>query len=292
LLDGVSFGIEPGQLVAIVGPSGAGKTTLLEAIAGITTPTSGAVYLDGVDLHGHLRTFRSVLGFVPQDDIIHADLPLERTLRYAARLRLPSSTTASAIDDAVRDAMEAVGLTDYADVRVGALSGGQRKRASIAVELITEPHVFFLDEPTSGLDPITSAELITRLRDLSDDSATVVFTTHSVADLDACDRIVFMTRGGSVGFVGTLHDALERFAVSSVPQLYRRLAELDGASVSAGAVTPPPAPTDAVHTRPAANGLTQWRTHTHRTLDTMVHNRLTLAILLGSPALVVGMFAI
>jgi hypothetical protein len=119
-----------------------------------------------------------------------------------------------------------------------------------------------------------------------------VFTTHSVADLDACDRIVFMTRGGRVGFVGTLQDALERFAVSSVPQLYRRLADLDGAPMPAGTVTPPSAPTDAVHTRPAANGLTQWRTLTQRALDTMVHNRLTLAILLGSPALVVGMFAI
>ena len=140
---------------------------------------------DGVDVHANLGAFRSVLGYVPQDDIIHADLPLERTLRYAARLRLPSSTTAAEVDDAVRDALDAVGLTDQADVRVGALSGGQRKRASIAVELLTDPHVFFLDEPTSGLDPVTSAELIARLRQLADRSATVVFTTHSVDDLGA-----------------------------------------------------------------------------------------------------------
>ena len=97
------------------------------------------------------------------------------------------------VDDAVRDALDAVGLTDQADVRVGSLSGGQRKRASIAVELLTDPHVFFLDEPTSGLDPVTSAELIDRLRQLADRSATVVFTTHSVDDLARCDRIVFMT---------------------------------------------------------------------------------------------------
>ena len=156
LLDAVSFSVSAGELVAIVGPSGAGKTTLLETIAGVTPPTSGSVRFDGVDLHANLRTFRGVLGFVPQDDIIHADLPLERTLRYAARLRLPSSTTMAAVDHAVRDALDAVGLSDSAEVRVGALSGGQRKRASIAVELITDPHIFFLDEPTSGLDPITS----------------------------------------------------------------------------------------------------------------------------------------
>ena len=226
LLDAVSFTVSAGELVAIVGPSGAGKTTLLEAIAGVAPASSGSVRFDGIDLHANLGTFRSVLGYVPQDDIVHADLPLQRTLRYAARLRLPSSTTAAEVDDAVRDAIDAVGLTDHADVRVGSLSGGQRKRASIAVELLTDPHVFFLDEPTSGLDPVTSAELIARLRELADRSATVVFTTHSVEDLALCDRIVFMARGGRVGFVGTVDEALEQFGVGSVPELYRRLADL------------------------------------------------------------------
>ncbi len=226
LLDAVSFTLAPGELVAIVGPSGAGKTTLLEAIAGLTPTTSGSVRFDGVDVHANLGIFRSVLGYVPQDDIIHADLPLERTLRYAARLRLPSSASRAEVDGAVSDAMDAVGLRGQADIRVGSLSGGQRKRASIAVELLTQPHVFFLDEPTSGLDPITSAELVARLRQLADRSATVVFTTHSVADLAACNRIVFMAHGGRVGFVGTLDEAFDRFEVSSVADLYGRMATL------------------------------------------------------------------
>ena len=295
LLDAVSFSIAAGELVAIVGPSGAGKTTLLEAIAGVAPATTGSVRLDGIDLHDNPGTFRSVLGYVPQDDIIHADLSLQRTLHYSARLRLPSSTTGAEVDDRVRDAIDAVGLTGQGDVRVGSLSGGQRKRASIAVELLTDPQVFFLDEPTSGLDPVTSAELIARLRQLADRSATVVFTTHSAEDLAVCDRIVFMTRGGRAGFVGTVDEAFERYGVSSVPALYRRLAEPDGMARSAYSAATTAAsgagPRD-VDRRPVASGLTQWSVLTRRTLETLVRNRLTLAILVGSPALVVGMFAI
>jgi ABC-type multidrug transport system ATPase subunit len=295
LLDAVSFTVSPGELVAIVGTSGAGKTTLLEAMAGVGPASSGSVRFDGIDLHANLASFRGMLGYVPQDDIVHADLPLRSMLGYAARLRLPSSTRAAEVDDAVRDAIDAVDLTAHADVRVGALSGGQRKRASIAVELLTDPRVFFLDEPTSGLDPVTSAGLIERLRLLADRSATVVFTTHSVEDLELCDRIVFMTRGGRVGFVGTVDDALEQFGVGSVAELYRRLADPDAAiptvDTAAPAPAPDTAPRDAIR-RPVANGLTQWGVLTRRTLETLVRNRLTLAILLGSPALIVGMFAI
>ena len=295
LLDDISFTLSAGELVAIVGPSGAGKTTLLEAIAGISPATSGSVQFDGIDVYANLETFRSVLGYVPQDDIIHADLPLQHTLRYAARLRLPSSTRAAEIDVVVHHTIAAVGLADHADVRVGSLSGGQRKRASIAVELLTDPHVFFLDEPTSGLDPVASAELITRLRQLADRSATVVFTTHSVEDLAQCDRIVFMARGGRVGFVGTVDEALEQFGVGSVPELYRRLADLDDTAYPASTTAMPPVPDAAprdVIRRPVAGGLTQWAVLTRRTLETFVRNRLTLAILVGSPMLVIGMFAI
>ena len=295
LVEDASFTLPAGELVAIVGPSGAGKTTLLEAIAGLAPIGSGSVHFDGVNVHENLGTFRNVLGYVPQDDIIHTDLPLRRTLRYAARMRLPSSATAHQVDEAVRDALDAVGLTDQADVRVGSLSGGQRKRASIAVELLTDPHVFFLDEPTSGLDPVTSAELVTRLRQLADWSATVVFTTHSIDDLARCDRIVFMTRQGRVAFVGTLDEALEQFGVSSVLNVYERLADLDApthAAESAGPIPAPDADRRGVIRRPPANGLTQWRVLTARTLETLTRNRLTLAILLGSPALVIAMFAV
>ena len=252
---------------------------------------------DGIDLHANLRKFRGVIGYVPQDDIIHADLPLQHTLRYAARLRLPSSTTAAEVDDAVRAAIDTVGLTEHADVRVGSLSGGQRKRASIAVELLTEPRVFFLDEPTSGLDPATSAELIAHLRELADRSATVVFTTHSVDDLDA----VRSHRVHGTGWASRLRRHRRRSARAVRGQLGPGALPPPGR----GGQHPPIAGREPVHAvaatpahrqtcngDPVANGFTQWRVLTRRTLETFVRNPLTLAILLASPALVVGMFAI
>jgi ABC-type multidrug transport system ATPase subunit len=297
LVDEVSFAVGAGELVAIVGPSGAGKTTLLETVAGLARASSGAVRFDGVDLHANLRRFRGVIGYVPQDDIIHAELPLSHTLRYAARLRLPSTTTSSDLDRVVDAAIDNVGLREHSDVRVGSLSGGQRKRASIAAELLTDPRAFFLDEPTSGLDPATSADLIGHLRKLADQSATVVFTTHSTDDLASCDRIVFLTRGGRVGFVGTLEQALGQYGADSLPELYRRLSA--GVTVSAAPqegcaeLRPESRVAEPILTnRPVASGLGQWRVLTRRTLETFVRNPLTLTILLASPALVVAMFAI
>src|SRR5439155_14048147 len=144
----------------IVGGSGAGKTTLLDAVAGVRPADGGQVLFDGSDLAANLDAFRGVLGYVPQDDIIHLELPLERTLSYAGRLRLPADTSRPELDTAIARVLAALDLTDRAGVPVGVLSGGQRKRASIGVELLTDPKVFFLDEPTSGLDPATGADLL------------------------------------------------------------------------------------------------------------------------------------
>ena len=202
VLQGVSFTVKACELVAVVGGSGAGKTTLLEALAGVRPAERGEVRFDGVDLYENFDSFRRLLGYVPQDDIIHADLPLERTLRYAAALRLPEPRSSAEVDAAVERALAALDLSHRADVQVGALSGGQRKRASIAVELLTSPPVFFLDEPTSGLDPASSSELLRLLRGLADAGSTVVFTTHSVQDLARCDRVVFLAREGHLAFVG------------------------------------------------------------------------------------------
>src|SRR3954463_15524275 len=163
ILQELSLSVEPGELVAIAGGSGAGKSTLLEILAGLQPPSAGQVRHDGV-VRGARVSADSRIGYVPQDDIIHLEMPLRRTLRYAARLRLPAGTTGAEADRVVEETMRDLDLADRADVPVRARSGGQRKRASIAVELLTRPRLFFLDEPTSGLDPSTAADVMRPLR--------------------------------------------------------------------------------------------------------------------------------
>jgi ABC-type multidrug transport system ATPase subunit len=304
VLHGISLTIRPGELVAIVGGSGAGKTTLLEALAGARPADRGRVCFDGVDIYENLSAFRAHLGYVPQDDIIHAELPLVSTLRYAARLRLPPSIPRKDVESRIGEVLAALDLAGREGVRVGALSGGQRKRASIAVELLTRPRAFFLDEPTSGLDPETAFELTRLLRDLADAGSTIVFTTHAVPDLTVCDRVIFLARDGHLAFFGTVVDAVRYFRVERVEEIYgliareatpeewgRRFRDHRGQEAPAD----PPAVPASSEPRGAQGGagfLRQWLALTQRTFETLVRNPLTMAVLLGSPAMVVAMFAI
>lgn len=287
-LDGVSVTIEPGQLTAVIGPSGAGKTTLLAALAGIAPVQAGAVAFDAADASG------TSIGFVPQDDILHRDLPLRRTLRYAAALRIPESRVA--IDAAVAEAMDTLGLARYGDVLVRSLSGGQRKRASIACEILTRPGVCFLDEPTSGLDPSTAADLISYLRRMCAAGSTVVFTTHSVEDIERSDQVVALAPGGRLLAVGTPAEVLNRLGAETFTDLYERLAGDDADRTPHSSAATPHPPVVATprggsqSNRPSA--LRQWSVLTQRAADILTRNRLTLAILLGSPAAVIAMFAV
>jgi ABC-type multidrug transport system ATPase subunit len=310
LLHEVSFSVAPGELVALVGGSGAGKTTLLEIIAGLRLPSAGAVLHDGAAM---ARGADARIGFVPQDDIIHRDLPLRRTLRYAAGLRLPAGTDAATIARTVDETLRDLDLADRSDVRVANLSGGQRKRASIAVELLTRPRLLFLDEPTSGLDPSTSEDVMVVLRRLARRGVTVVFTTHNPADIEACDGVVFLARNGHLAFAGTPAEARAYFEVDHLGRVYRLLAEeaspREWAARFATARTQRAARTGtgpAVAVPGRAAGLPparaadrhgvgpvrQWLLLSRRSADVMVRNRLTLAVLLGSPALVTTMMAV
>ncbi len=306
ILEAMSLSIEPGELVAIAGGSGAGKTTLLEILAGLQPPSAGEVRHDGV-LRGARGSAESRIGYVPQDDIIHLEMPLRRTLRYAARLRLPAGTSAPEADRLVEETMADLDLADRAEVPVRALSGGQRKRASIAVELLTRPRLFFLDEPTSGLDPSTAADVMRLLRRLSQRGVTVVLTTHEPAGIDRCDRVVFLARDGHLAFTGSPIEARRYFGVADLNEVYERLAaehtpkiwaERFADSRRTPATRPGPAPLVSGPPGTANRSdvkrtgmIRQWWLLTRRNVDVLLRNRLTLAILLGSPVLVTAMMA-
>ena len=184
LLENISFTARPGTLTAVIGPSGAGKSTLARQVAGLTHPTTGTVSFEGHNIHAEYASLRSRIGMVPQDDVVHGQLTVNQALMYAAELRLPPDTTTEDRQQVVKEVLAELEMTAHADTRVDRLSGGQRKRASVALELLTGPSLLILDEPTSGLDPALDRQVMTMLRQLADAGRVVLVVTHSLTYLD------------------------------------------------------------------------------------------------------------
>ncbi|MBO0863751.1 MAG: ATP-binding cassette domain-containing protein, partial [Mycobacterium sp.] len=202
LLDEISLIARPGTLTAIIGGSGAGKTTLARLIAGYARPTSGSVTFEGHDIHAEYASLRSRIGMVPQDDVVHRQLTVNQALSYAAELRLPPDTSKADRSRVVSQVLEELELTKHAETRVDKLSGGQRKRASVALELLTGPSLLILDEPTSGLDPALDHQVMTMLRQLADAGRVVIVVTHMLSYLDVCDQVLLVAPGGKTAFCG------------------------------------------------------------------------------------------
>jgi ABC-type multidrug transport system ATPase subunit len=214
ILRDVSLSIAPREFVALVGGSGTGKSTLLKALAGYIPADRGRVFVNGDDFYANFAAYRTLLGYVPQDDIVHAALPLERALEYAAELRLPDDTATEELNRRINTVLDDVEMQPHRTTIVERLSGGQRKRSSIGVELLADPSLFFLDEATSGLDPGLEKKLMYTLRRLADSGRTVVLVTHATANIYQCDLVGFMAEGRLVYF-GPPHEALTFFNVSS-----------------------------------------------------------------------------
>ncbi|MFD3313698.1 ATP-binding cassette domain-containing protein [Streptomyces sp. NPDC058694] len=293
VLDDVSLDAAPGRIVVIAGSSGAGKTVLLETLAGLRSVGEGSVLHDGTQPGEPGPEF----GFVPQEDILHRDLPLHRTLVYAAGLRMPAGTSAESVTAAVDRVLDTLGLAHRAGTPVRALSGGERKRASIAAELLTRPRALFLDEPTSGLDPVTGAALLRTLRALAEHGTTIVLTTHVLADLLRGDHVVFLAPGGQVAYTGEPGALCREFGVDTVEEVYEAVA--DGARVEPA--VPPGEPAESEDgvvrperpgPRPRVGAVRQWSLLTRRGTALLLHNRLSVAVLAGSPVMIVAMFAV
>jgi ABC transport system ATP-binding/permease protein len=226
LLAPTTLSIEPCEFVAIVGASGAGKSTLMMALCGFERATRGSISINGDDFYAGYDAYRSIVGYVPQDDILHRSLPVARALYHAARLRLPADTAPAEVEARIADVLAAVDMTEHAQKRVDQLSGGQRKRVSIACELLADPQLLFLDEPTSGLDPGLERKLMFTLRRLADGGRTIVLITHATANIRMCDHIVYLVDGKLVYF-GPPDQALAFFGVEDFPDIYAATDEPD-----------------------------------------------------------------
>lgn len=216
----ISLSIKPCELVAIIGGSGAGKTTFMNCLSGSVPATEGHVYVNGEDLYANYGTLKSVIGYVPQQDIVYGELSLWDMLEYAAKLRMPVDTSPAERAARIHSVIGTVELTGNEGTLIRQLSGGQRKRASIAVELLSDPGLFFLDEPTSGLDPGIERSLMKTLRGMSRQGKTIVLVTHNIQNLHLCDQVIILGYGGVLCYCGAPDEALRFFGTDNLVDVY------------------------------------------------------------------------
>lgn len=224
ILRDVTFAVMPKEFVAIVGPSGAGKSTLMNAINGFRPASEGLVCFNYLDYYSHRDLFRTAVGVVPQDDVIHRELVVEDALRYSAELRLPQDTSSVEIEATIDLVIDELDLVHRRSAVIRSLSGGERKRVNIAVELLTQPSLLFLDEPTAGLDPALEKRVFELLRRLADRGRTVMLVTHAAESLQQCDMVAFVA-GGRMVFYGRPNDALSFFEANTFVDAYAKLTD-------------------------------------------------------------------
>ncbi len=224
ILDRVDCSIGANEFVAIIGGSGAGKTTLMTAMSGFDTDITGDVYCNGINLRENFQTLKNIIGFVPQQDIIYENITLKKMLYYTAKLKMPEDTSKAEIDARIRDVLQMVELLEHQDTYIRRLSGGQKKRASIAVELLANPGLFFLDEPTSGLDPGTEQHLMHTLSRLSkEQEKTIIMVTHTTNNLHLCDKVIIMGYGGRLCYCGKPDGIKDFFDTDDIVEVYDKI---------------------------------------------------------------------
>ena len=224
ILNSIYLRFSPGKITAIIGPSGSGKSTLMKCAASVLEPTGGEVQVGGVPLRDQKAGFRRLLGYVPQDDVIHRELRVQDAFYYAARLRLDPLISDADVMARISEVLRRLQMEPRRNQRISRLSGGQRKRVNIGVELLADPLRLFLDEAASGLDPGTEEDLMNFLAQLAGDGKTVVLTTHSMEHLDRVDQLVLL-QGGDMVFAGSMQELLAHFEIAHIAEVFKRLRE-------------------------------------------------------------------
>ncbi|QVL32681.1 ATP-binding cassette domain-containing protein [Telmatocola sphagniphila] len=312
LLNNIRLAIRPGEFACLLGPSGSGKSTLLSVLSGRSSPESGLVEINGIDLHSNFESLKGDIALVPQKDVLHDALSVQTALEYTAKLRLPPDTSAQEKAENVLRLLETVGLEKRARTLIRNLSGGELKRASLANELLCRPSLLFLDEVTSGLDEQTDNEIMKLFRKIADSNKTVVCITHNLANVEACCHLVIiLTSGGRLAFVGTPGEAKSYFAVSRLGEIYQVLASESPAHweekfqksnhhktyiasrLSANSSPTPKASVEHVQAGHVTGAIfRQCYTLTQRYISIWKTNRLALLLLLGQCLLVAALLVL
>jgi ABC-type multidrug transport system ATPase subunit len=295
LLENITMSAAPGTLTAIIGGSGAGKSTLSRLVAGYTTPSTGFVTFEGHNIHTEYASLRSRIGMVPQDDVVHRQLTISQALGYAAELRLPPDTSKADRAEVVAQVLDELELTKHAETRVEQLSGGQRKRASVALELLTGPSLLILDEPTSGLDPALDLQVMTMLRQLADAGRVVLVVTHSLTYLDLCDQVLLMAPGGKTAFLGPPSKIGDAMGTTNWAQIFGKVgADPDEANrrfLAANQAPPPVQPEEHCEAGAPAHTsvLRQFSTVARRQIRLVVSDRAYFVFLAVLPFIMGGL---
>lgn len=315
ILKDVSLAVSPREFIGLMGPSGCGKSTLMDALNGLRPATSGQVCINDLDLYANFNALRRSIGYVPQRDILHDALTVERTLYYAARMRLPEGTSPDVRRGIVNEVIETVGLAEQRHNPFRQLSGGQQKRLSLGFELITKPSFIFLDEPTSPLDPETTENMMLLFRRLADEGRIVVMVTHKFEKFHEMHHIAMLTRGGRLAYFGPPAGALEYFQCKEPGDIYRvigaadpdqlserfqqsdeferyikrRIAQTDALTRTTGALQLPPSVRSEAPERRL--GLSQWLTLTRRYLEIKLKDRRNTLLLLAQAPIVAAILA-
>ena len=296
-LQTLSIDIESSSFIALMGPSGCGKSTLLKCLNGENPATQGNVFIHGLSIVEHFNLIKKKIGYVPQDDIIHKELSVYKTLYYAAKLRLPDDTTDEEINRRIDKVIGNLNLDqdknkDIRNIPVGDLSGGQRKRISIAVELLTEPTILFLDEPTSPLDPETIENFLKSLQDLAKGGTTIIMVTHKPEDLNYVDQVVFLGVQGHLTFKGSSGLLIPHFKVNNIVEVYSKMSnpsEVAHYYQKPDFFPKPNADEAAVKRDKPDSFIMQLYWLTARYFKIKLNDRQNLALLLAQPLIIAGL---
>lgn len=299
-LNKINIKIPSRNFVALMGPSGCGKSTLLKALNGVSPVTSGAITIQGLQLNNkNFNILKKHIGYVPQEDIVHGELTVEKTLFYAAKLRMSSDVSNSEINAKIDAVLKSLNLANAGikENKVSELSGGQRKRVCIAVELLNDPKILFLDEPTSPLDPETIDDFLSCIRGLVKNGQTVVMVTHKPSDLDYVDDIIFLSKGGYQTYYGTKDDMISYFGTRNLIEIYSLLKNPEEGKKwfhrwsTANPSDDQKADHEELHPQPKTSLLRQYYWLSRRYFSIKRSDLWNLALLVGQPIIIGALIA-